>query len=100
MSNPCGKCWLKYSSYCVGCKNEWRGMGYQSRVEYIADKEVYEAEKARDARQLLQQLEVCHENDDVRECIELLENLVESIDSDIDIKLAALEEYMDFEDGE
>lgn len=33
--NPCGKCQLKYSSYCVDCINAWCGMGYKNYGEYL-----------------------------------------------------------------
>lgn len=42
MDNPCGACQLKYSSYCVGCKNAWCGMGYKSIPDYLADRSKYE----------------------------------------------------------
>lgn len=35
---PCRKCYLRYSSYCIGCKYEPYGLGYTSTIDYIRDK--------------------------------------------------------------
>lgn len=35
---PCEKCWLRYSSYCIGCRYEMHGIG-MTMPEYIEAKE-------------------------------------------------------------
>lgn len=35
---PCEKCYLRYSSYCIGCQHEYYGLGYDSVIDWIAAK--------------------------------------------------------------
>lgn len=37
MKPPCEKCWLRYSSYCIGCRYEMHGIG-MTMPEYIEAK--------------------------------------------------------------
>lgn len=32
---PCKKCYLRYSSYCIGCQHEAYGLGYENISEWI-----------------------------------------------------------------